>query len=46
MGRATFGRYPDVDLKFARTKADEFRKLVSQGIDPRSEKRTKRRCKK
>jgi integrase len=43
MGRATLGRYPDVDLKFARTKADEFRKLVSQGIDPRSEKRTKRR---
>jgi integrase len=43
MGRATLGRYPDVDLKFARTKADEFRKLVSQGIDPRSEKRAKRR---
>ena len=43
MGRATLGKYPDVDLKFARTKADEFRKLVSQGIDPRSEKRTKRR---
>jgi integrase len=43
MGRATLGRHPDVDLKFARTKADEFRKLVSQGIDPRSEKRTKRR---
>ena len=43
MGRATLGRHPDVDLKFARTKADEFRKLVSQGIDPRSEKRTKQR---
>ena len=43
MGRATLGKYPDVDLKFARTKADEFRKLVSQGIDPRSEKRAKRR---
>ena len=43
MGRATLGKYPDVDLKFARTKADEFRKLVSQGVDPRSEKRTKRR---
>mgnify|MGYP002634414068 FL=1 len=43
MGRATLGRYPDVDLKFARTKADEFRKLVSQGIDPRSEKLEKRR---
>ena len=43
MGRATLGRYPDMDLKFARTRADEFRKLVSQGIDPRSEKRAKRR---
>ena len=42
MGRATLGRYPDIDLKLARSKADEFRKLVSQGIDPRSEKRTKR----
>ena len=31
MGRATLGRYPDVDLKLARTKADEFRKLVAQG---------------
>ena len=42
MGRATIGRYPDVDLKLARSKADEFRKLVAQGVDPRSEKRTKR----
>ena len=42
MGRATLGRYPDIDLKLARFKADEFRKLVAQGIDPRSEKRAKR----
>ena len=42
MGRSTLGRYPDMDLKSARSKADEFRKFVTQGIDPRIEKRTKR----
>jgi site-specific recombinase XerD len=33
--------YPDLDLKKARQKTDEFRRLVSLGIDPRSEKRDK-----
>ena len=42
MGRATIGKYPENELRFARSKADEFRKLVAQGIDPRVEKRTKR----
>lgn len=28
------GRYPDVGGKWARQKADEVRKLISQGIDP------------
>ena len=42
MGRATIGKYPENELRFARSKADEFRKLVAQGIDPRIEKRTKR----
>ena len=42
MGRATLGKYPDFELKSARAKADEFRKSVVQGIDPRIEKRTKR----
>ena len=42
MGRATIGKYPENELRLARSKADEFRKLVAQGIDPRVEKRTKR----
>ena len=41
MGRVTLGNYPDLDLKTARQKTDEFRRLVSLGIDPRSEKRDK-----
>ena len=41
MGRVTLGKYPDLDLKTARQKTDEFRRLVSLGIDPRSEKRDK-----
>ena len=41
MGRVTLGKYPDLDLKTARQKTDEFRRLVLLGIDPRSEKRDK-----
>ena len=42
MGRATLGKYPDIELRSARDKADEFRRFVTQGIDPRIEKRTRR----
>jgi len=42
MGRATLGKYPDIELRSARDKADKFRRFVTQGIDPRIEKRTKR----
>ena len=41
MGRVTLGKYPDLDLKSARQKTDEFRRMVSMGLDPRSEKREK-----
>ena len=41
MGRVTLGKYPDLDLRTARQKTDEFRRLVSLGVDPRSEKRDK-----
>ncbi len=41
MGRVTLGKYPDLDLKTARQKTDEFRRMVSMGLDPRSEKREK-----
>ncbi len=41
MGRVTLGKYPDLNLKTARQKTDEFRRLVMLGIDPRSEKRNK-----
>lgn len=41
MARVTLGRYPDLNLKTARQKTDEFRRLVSMGIDPRFEKRDK-----
>ena len=44
MGRVTLGKYPDLDLKTARQKTDEFRRLVSLGIDPRSEKRDNECC--
>ena len=40
MGRVTLGKYPDLDLRSARQKTDEFRRMVSMGLDPRSEKRT------
>ena len=42
MGRVTLGKYPDLDLKSARQKTDEFRRMVSMGLDHvRSEKRGK-----
>ena len=41
MGRVTLGKYPDLDLRSARQKTDEFRRMVSMGLDPRSEKREK-----
>ena len=41
MGRVTIGKYPDIDLKTARLKTDEFRKLVALGVDPRDAKQDK-----
>lgn len=41
MGRATLGKYPDLDLRTARRRTDELLRLVSLGVDPRSEKRDK-----
>ena len=41
MGRITIGKYPDIDLKTARLKTDEFRKLVALGVDPRDAKQDK-----
>ncbi|MDG1316400.1 MAG: tyrosine-type recombinase/integrase, partial [Paracoccaceae bacterium] len=37
-GRVTIGKYPDIDLKFARHRVDHMRGLIAQGIDPRREK--------
>jgi len=37
-GRVTLGRYPDIALKDARSKVDELRAMVAQGVDPRLEK--------
>ena len=39
--RLTLGKYPDLNVKTARQKKDKFRRLVSLGTDPRSEKRDK-----
>ena len=41
MGRVTIGKYPDIDLKTARLKTDELRKLVALGVDPRGAKQDK-----
>lgn len=38
------GRYPDVSGKWARQKADEARKLISQGIDPVLQKAEERQA--
>ena len=38
------GRYPDVGGKWARQKADEVRKLISQGIDPVLQKAEERQA--
>ncbi|EPM2128568.1 TPA: DUF4102 domain-containing protein, partial [Escherichia coli] len=36
------GVYPEVSLSEARTKRDKARKLISEGIDPCEQKRTKK----
>ncbi|MZQ67831.1 Arm DNA-binding domain-containing protein, partial [Escherichia coli] len=36
------GVYPEVSLSEARTKRDEARKLISEGIDPCEQKRAKK----
>jgi integrase len=38
----SLGAYPDVRLKEARDKRDEFRRLVSQGIDPSEQRRAEK----
>ena len=37
-GRVTIGKYPDIDLKTARSLADKMRGQVALGIDPRRDK--------
>ncbi|SFJ84493.1 tyrosine-type recombinase/integrase [Paraburkholderia megapolitana] len=37
--RLSFGRYPDVSLKDARTKRDDARKLVADDVDPSAHKK-------
>ena len=39
MGRATLGKYPDIDLRTARANAASMRQLVVAGVDPRLDKR-------
>ena len=41
-GRVTLGCYPDVTLANARSQVQDFRKLVSSGIDPRNVKAQKK----
>ncbi|MHC6528400.1 integrase arm-type DNA-binding domain-containing protein [Vibrio proteolyticus] len=36
--KISFGNYPDVSLAFAREQRDEARKLLAQGIDPKTHK--------
>ena len=42
-GTITFGKYPDISLRDARQMADEARRLVAKGIDPRKEKQDRRK---
>ena len=37
----SFGSYPEVTLQLARQKRDEYRSLVSQGVDPQEQKKIK-----
>jgi hypothetical protein len=37
--RITIGKYPDVTLKEARTKADFLRQTLASGVDPRINKK-------
>ncbi len=37
-GRVTIGRYPDISIRGAREKADEMRRAVANGVDPRRQK--------
>lgn len=37
--RISLGKYPEVGLKQARVKRDEYRSLIANGIDPRLQKR-------
>ncbi|MDO8906842.1 integrase arm-type DNA-binding domain-containing protein [Hydrogenophaga sp.] len=39
---ASLGSYPDVGLNEARAKRDELRKLIAQGVDPITAKRTEK----
>jgi integrase len=41
--RLALGSYPDVSLKQARTRRDEARALLAQGIDPGAERQKKKR---
>ena len=40
--RMSFGTYPEIGLKEARTRRDEARALVAQGVDPRVHRRNQR----
>lgn len=39
----SLGTYPEISLKEAREKRDEFRKLVAQGVDPSQERKAQKR---
>ena len=38
----SLGTYPDTSLALARQKADEFRQLIAQGLDPSDVRKTER----
>jgi len=37
----SFGSYPEISLQLARQKREEYRALVSQGVDPQEQKQAK-----
>ena len=41
--RLSLGTYPDVSLKDARTKRDEYRKLLAKEVDPARERKERRK---
>jgi integrase len=43
--RLAIGRYPDVSLKDARTRRDEARKQISNGVDPSAAKKAQKKAK-